>query len=107
MTGTVFITDASSGFGAAAAERFAREGWQVVMVARRQDRLDELKQSMPHPDRIHTVVLDVRDGDAVTNAVAELPDPFSGINILVNNAGLALGMEGADQAVMDLSLIHI
>ncbi|MAV27342.1 MAG: NAD(P)-dependent oxidoreductase [Gammaproteobacteria bacterium] len=101
MTGTVFITGASSGFGAAAAERFAREGWQVVMVARRQDRLDELKQSMPHPDRIHTVVLDVRDGDAVTNAVAELPDPFSGINILVNNAGLALGMEGADQAVMD------
>lgn len=101
MTGTVFITGASSGFGAAAAERFAREGWQVVMVARRQDRLDELKQSMPHPDRIHTVVLDVRDGDAVTDAVAELPDPFSGINILVNNAGLALGMEGADQAVMD------
>ena len=101
MTGTVFITGASSGFGAAAAERYAREGWQVVMVARRQDRLDELKQSMPHPDRVHTVVLDVRDGDAVTKAVAELPDPFSDIDILVNNAGLALGMEGADQAVMD------
>lgn len=101
MAGTVFITGASSGFGAAAAERYAREGWQVVIAARRQERLDELKQSMPQPDKIHTVVVDVRDGDAVAAAVEGLPDGFADIDILVNNAGLALGMEGADEAVLD------
>ncbi|MEM7362871.1 MAG: SDR family NAD(P)-dependent oxidoreductase [Pseudomonadota bacterium] len=100
MAGTVLITGASSGFGAAAAERYAREGWQVVIAARRQERLDELKQSMPQPDHIHTVTLDVRDNEAVTAAISGLPDAFAGIDILVNNAGLALGMEGADEAVM-------
>ena len=100
MAGTVLVTGASSGFGAAAAERFAREGWQVVIAARRQERLDELKQSMPQPDHIHSVTLDVRDNAAVASAISGLPDAFAGIDILVNNAGLALGMEGADEAVM-------
>lgn len=100
MAGTVLVTGASSGFGAAAAERFAREGWQVVIAARRQERLDELKQSMPQPDHIHSVTLDVRDNEAVASAISGLPDAFAGIDILVNNAGLALGMEGADEAVM-------
>ncbi|MAW28958.1 MAG: NAD(P)-dependent oxidoreductase [Gammaproteobacteria bacterium] len=100
MAGTVLVTGASSGFGAAAAERFAREGWQVVIAARRQERLDELKQSMPQPDHIHSVTLDVRDNEAVASAISRLPDSFAGIDILVNNAGLALGMEGADEAVM-------
>ncbi len=100
MAGTVLVTGASSGFGAAAAERFAREGWQVVIAARRQERLDELKQSMPQPDHIHSVTLDVRDNEAVAAVISGLPDAFAGIDILVNNAGLALGMEGADEAVM-------
>lgn len=100
MAGTVLVTGASSGFGAAAAERFAREGWQVVIAARRQERLDELKQSMPQPDHIHSVTLDVRDNEEVAAAISGLPDAFAGIDILVNNAGLALGMEGADEAVM-------
>ena len=100
MAGTVLVTGASSGFGAAAAERFAREGWQVVIAARRQERLDELKQSMPQPDHIHSVTLDVRVNAAVASAISGLPDAFAGIDILVNNAGLALGMEGADEAVM-------
>ncbi|HSD39372.1 MAG TPA: SDR family NAD(P)-dependent oxidoreductase [Rhodocyclaceae bacterium] len=96
----VFVTGATAGFGAAIVRRFVHEGHQVVALGRRQDRLDALRDEFV-ADRVHTVMLDVRDNAAVERAVAGLPDEFSAIDVLVNNAGLALGLEPAQRAELD------
>ncbi|MEC5386867.1 SDR family NAD(P)-dependent oxidoreductase [Uliginosibacterium sp. H3] len=96
----VFVTGATAGFGAAIVRRFVHEGHQVVALGRRQDRLDALRDEFA-ADRVHTVMLDVRDNAAVERAVAGLPDAFSAIDVLVNNAGLALGLEPAHRAKLD------
>jgi 3-hydroxy acid dehydrogenase / malonic semialdehyde reductase len=87
MSPAVFVTGASSGFGAAIARRFAAEGATVFAAARRVDRI-------PAGERIRPVALDVRDADAVRETVDELP----AIDVLVNNAGLAKGLEPAQRA---------
>jgi 3-hydroxy acid dehydrogenase/malonic semialdehyde reductase len=91
-----FITGASSGFGAAIARRLARDGARVVLVARRRERLDALARELGA--LAHVVTLDVRDPAAVERAVAELPDACREVDVLVNNAGLALGLDPAHQA---------
>ena len=95
----VFITGASSGFGAAIAERFAQEGHSLILAARRMDRMRELAAALN--TATHLIELDVRDNNAVTQAVASLPSDFSAVDLLVNNAGLALGMEPAHKALLD------
>ena len=95
----VFITGATAGFGEAIAKQFAQAGASLVLVGRRQERLDALKAALGVP--VHTIALDVRDRAAVDAAVKSLPPAFAGIALLVNNAGLALGLEGADQASLD------
>lgn len=97
MTKTAFITGATSGFGAAAARRFAAAGWNVVATGRRAERLQALAAELP-PDQVHVAAFDMRDGDALEAAIAGLPDAFAGIDVLVNNAGLALGTAPAQQA---------
>jgi 3-hydroxy acid dehydrogenase/malonic semialdehyde reductase len=92
---TVLVTGASSGFGAAIARRFAAEGHRVVAAARRTEKLAELGAD------VHAVALDVRDRAAVARAIAELPAEFAEIDVLVNNAGLALGLEPAHRADLD------
>lgn len=99
MSKIAFVTGATSGFGKATAERFSAEGWKVVVSGRRTDRLEELKASLPGP--AHVVTLDVQDREAVMAAFNNLPDEFSPIDVLVNNAGLALGLEGADEVNLD------
>ena len=94
-----FVTGASSGFGAACAERLAREGSRVVLASRRGERLAALGRKLG--DRALPVVLDVRDREAVESAVAALPDGFSAVDVLVNSAGLALGLEPAQRASLD------
>lgn len=93
---TVFVTGASSGFGAAVARRFAADGTRVVVSARRTDRLADLAAELG--SSVHAVELDVTDADAITRVVAELPDEFADIDVLVNNAGLALGLEPAQRS---------
>ncbi|HSW14265.1 MAG TPA: SDR family oxidoreductase [Solimonas sp.] len=95
----VFITGASSGFGAAIARRFAQSGHRLVLAARRMERLRELAVELPVPT--HLVELDVRDRAAVDAAVAALPPEFAAVDLLVNNAGLALGLAPAQQANLD------
>jgi 3-hydroxy acid dehydrogenase/malonic semialdehyde reductase len=90
---TVFVTGASSGFGAAIARRYAAEGARVVAAARRVDRIEELAATTD--GRVLPVALDLRDGDAVRRAVDGLPDEYARIDVLVNNAGLAKGLEPA------------
>jgi len=95
----VLVTGASSGFGAAIARRFARDGARLVLAARRDDRLRALTAELG--DKAHALVLDVRSRAAVERAVAALPAAFRDIDLLVNNAGLALGLEPAHQASLD------
>jgi 3-hydroxy acid dehydrogenase / malonic semialdehyde reductase len=94
---TVFITGASSGFGAAAARRFAARGDRIVAAARRAERVRSLAGEFD-PGVVLPMTLDVRDRSAVERAVASLPPDFAEVDILVNNAGLALGLEPAQEA---------
>lgn len=96
----IFVTGASSGFGAAIARRFLAEGHHVVACARRGERLAALADGLD-AKRLHSATLDVRDNAAVEALVASLPAPFAAIDVLVNNAGLALGLEPAHRALLD------
>ncbi|HTU71951.1 MAG TPA: SDR family NAD(P)-dependent oxidoreductase [Trebonia sp.] len=95
----VFVTGASSGFGAAVARRFAATGARVIASARRAERLNDLAAELG--DLVLPVTLDVRDGAAVGAMVKGLPAEFAEIDVLVNNAGLALGTEPAQLADLD------
>lgn len=97
---TALVTGASSGFGEAIARRFAAEGWRVVVAARRAERLAGLRAVLGE-DRCHAITLDVRDRDGVFAAVEALPAAFAAIDVLVNNAGLALGLEPAHEARLE------
>jgi 3-hydroxy acid dehydrogenase / malonic semialdehyde reductase len=95
----VFVTGASAGFGAAIARTFVKGGHRVIAAARRKERLVALSGELG--DALFPLELDVRDEKAVEAAVASLPDAFSHIDVLVNNAGLALGLEPAHKANLD------
>ena len=97
MTKTVWITGATSGFGAATVERFVAGGWRVIASGRRADRLQQLV-TRHGAERVHAAAFDVRDEAAMRAAHANLPPAFAGIDLLVNNAGLALGTAPAQQA---------
>lgn len=95
----VFVTGASAGFGAAIARRFVQAGHRVVATARRLDRLQALADELG--EVLLPLELDVRDRAAVEAVPGALPPGFAEIDLLVNNAGLALGMEPAHQASLD------
>ncbi|MEO7732573.1 MAG: SDR family NAD(P)-dependent oxidoreductase [Kofleriaceae bacterium] len=96
---TVFVTGASAGFGTAIARRFAANGDRVVLAARRGERVAALASELGA--HAHALELDVRDRAAVTRAIAALPAAFVAIDILINNAGLAKGLEPAPRAELD------
>lgn len=93
----VFITGATSGFGAAAARAFADAGWGVVLSGRRTERLEALQETLAASVPVHIIELDVRDAGAVQAAVAALPAAFSDVRALINNAGLALAPQPAQK----------
>ncbi|MCZ6522264.1 MAG: SDR family oxidoreductase [Alphaproteobacteria bacterium] len=95
---TVLVTGATAGFGEATARRFAREGARVVAVGRRRERLEKLAAELG--ERLHPLELDVSDRGAVETALGALPPAFAEVTVLVNNAGLALGLEPAYEAEM-------
>jgi serine 3-dehydrogenase len=97
MSKTALITGATSGFGAAAVRRFAAAGWKVIATGRRAERLAPLAAEFGS-EAVHTAAFDIRDGDALNAAIDALPADFAGIDLLVNNAGLALGTAPAQQA---------
>jgi NADP-dependent 3-hydroxy acid dehydrogenase YdfG len=95
---TVFVTGATAGIGEAICRRYASAGAKVIATGRRADRLAALKKDLG--SACHTLVLDVTDEAAVTAAFAKLPARFAKVNVVVANAGLALGLESAQAANM-------
>ena len=100
MTRTALITGATSGFGAAAVRRFVAAGWRVIATGRRADRLQALVDE-PGADKVHAAAFDIRDETALDAALDALPAAFRDIDLLVNNAGLALGTAPAQQASLE------
>jgi hypothetical protein len=101
MGKTILITGASSGFGAACARMFAEKGERLILAARRESRLRKLAAELAGKSEIHVVTLDVRDCEAVRTTLESLPPPFREVEVLVNNAGLALGLERAHEARLE------
>lgn len=103
---TVLITGASSGFGEACAKLYAQHGHRIIITARREDKLKALAQQLITDYKatgfeVHSAVLDVADAKAAGEFLSNLPLPFAEIDILINNAGLALGVLPAHQASLD------
>ena len=100
MAKTVLVTGATSGFGAAAARLFVRNGWQAVVTGRRSDRIEALVAELG-VEKAYGAVFDIRDANAIDVALAEVPAQFGSIDLLINNAGLALGAAPAFKADLD------
>lgn len=100
MTKTILITGATSGFGKACAELFEASGWRLIICGRRLERLQALADQFKGSE-VHVCHFDVRNQDEIQKALHELPENFTNIDVLVNNAGLALGLKPAHEA--DLS----
>ncbi|MGO4411129.1 MULTISPECIES: SDR family NAD(P)-dependent oxidoreductase [unclassified Brevundimonas] len=100
MSGTILITGATAGIGQAAARRFVGAGWKVIATGRRQERLDALVAELG-ADKVHAAAFDMRDEAAIDAALDALPEGFREIDVLLNNAGLALGTAAAQDADLD------
>ncbi len=100
MSKTIVITGATSGFGRACAEVFAQNDWQLVICGRRRDRLENLRQELAEIP-IHVACFDVSRRAEIEAMVAGLPEQFQAVDILLNNAGLALGLNPAQTADLD------
>lgn len=94
-----FVTGASSGIGEACARRLARAEYSLVLAARRVEKLTALTQELSVP--CHVARLDVTNAREIVEVVAKLPNAFSEVDVLINNAGLALGLEPAQSASLE------
>lgn len=99
MIQTVYISGATSGFGEACARLFASHGWRLILTGRRGKRLRALQAELPVD--CHIIEQDIRDREAVRRDIAALPQEFQAIDVLLNNAGLALGLGPAHEADLD------
>jgi len=100
---TVFITGATSGFGEACAHQFAQNGYRLILNGRREDRLKTISETLAQRYNAvsYLAPFDVQDRNAVFSAVAALPKNWQAIDVLINNAGLALGRDLFDEANLD------
>ena len=103
MAKIVFITGATSGFGEACALQFAEAGYNIIINGRREDRLKQLKKDLEEKFSVPVLSLpfDVSKRDAVFSAVNSIPGDWRNFNVLINNAGLALGRDFFDEADLD------
>jgi len=103
MNKTIMITGATAGFGKATAELFAKNGYNIIITGRRKDRLNELEQKLLTYGSINVLSLnfDVRDRDETASVIKNLPAEWRAIDILINNAGLAVGMGHIDKGIID------
>jgi NADP-dependent 3-hydroxy acid dehydrogenase YdfG len=101
MSKIALITGATSGIGRATAQEFAKHGIKLVLCGRRQQRLDDLKELLSKKTEVHTLNFDVRDREKVLEAIASLPNDFKKIDILINNAGNAHGLDPIERGNLD------
>lgn len=99
----VFITGASSGIGEGCARKFASQGWNLILNARDVCKLTELKEVLEsaHPIRVFLLPFDVRDRKAVNEGLLSLPEEWKDIDVLVNNAGLVIGVDKEFEGNLD------
>ncbi|WP_370190489.1 SDR family NAD(P)-dependent oxidoreductase [Qipengyuania sp.] len=100
MNKTAFVTGATAGIGEATVRTLVASGWRCVATGRRKERLDALVAELG-ADKVHAACFDVRNTEAMDAAIAALPGPFAGIDLLVNNAGLAQGLLPAQEADLE------
>lgn len=101
---TVFITGASSGIGRGCARKFAKEGWNLILNARNESKLKELKSELEseYPEiEIYLLPFDVRNREQIKAALEELPSEWKAIDVLVNNAGLVIGVDKEFEGNLD------
>lgn len=96
-----FITGATSGIGMATAKLFAKNGLKLIICGRRKDRLESLAKELSLLTEVHTLSFDVRNKEEVISEIKSLPKNFSNIDILINNAGNAHGLENIDEGNLD------
>ena len=101
MTQTALITGATSGIGLAIATAFSTRNYRLILCGRRQERLDELKQTLGQDTDCYTLNFDVRDRAAVESTISSLPDEWKTIDVLINNAGNAHGMGPIQEGDVD------
>ena len=102
MKKVVLITGATSGIGEATARMFASNGYDLIITGRRSDRLNNLKKEIETPKvRVLNLCFDVRDEEEVKNMLSNLPDNWRKIDVLINNAGLAAGLDAIDSGNSD------
>ncbi|NDV79905.1 SDR family NAD(P)-dependent oxidoreductase [Dysgonomonas sp. 511] len=103
MRKIALITGATSGLGKAIALRLAKDGCDIIITGRRQERLEEVEKEIEikYESKVHSLCFDVRAYDEVEKAIASLPDEWKNIDILVNNAGLAVGLDPIHKGVVD------
>jgi len=101
MSQVVFITGASSGFGKACSHKFSQSGHPLILASRNLEKLEVLATELKGQSPVYVAALDVTSPDSIDKFFSELPEAFSQIHTLINNAGLALGMEPANQASLD------
>ena len=97
---TAFVTGATAGIGEATVRTLVASGWRCVATGRRRERLDALVAELG-ADKVHAACFDVRDSDAMDAAIVAAPEAFAGIDLLVNNAGLAQGLSPAQESSLD------
>jgi len=95
MNKTAMITGATAGFGEACARLLAANGYKVIITGRREENLERLKKELESKTDVLTITMDVRIKEKVFSQIENIPEEFSKIDVLVNNAGLALGLEPA------------
>ena len=98
---TALITGATSGIGKATAHEFAKHGIKLVLCGRRQERLDTIKSALSKQTEVITLNFDVRDKTKVFNAIESLPESYKHIDILINNAGNAHGLDPIQDGKLD------
>jgi 3-hydroxy acid dehydrogenase / malonic semialdehyde reductase len=103
MSKTILITGATSGIGKACAEKFAAAGWKLIITGRRNERLQQIKDELNKQFGIEilTLCFDVQDRAAVFAAIESIPEGWQQVDVLLNNAGLALGRDYFDEADMN------
>ena len=101
MTKTALVTGATSGIGKATAQILAKNNYKIILCGRREDRLDDLKKELSEFTEVHTLCFDVRDKKAVFENINSIPEAFATIDVLINNAGNAHGLDPIQNGDLD------